>query len=136
MGIPLSKYRWNENSFDILLHYIYTFTDIPKKFDRKEEIAELRRNFSSPIKNELNNGELKILDIRCRQISKINFLLADITDELPYNDKSFDFIHIRDLVFDLRDKQRDSFIRECLRITEPKFGAKNVGPDLEKLEKN
>ncbi|CAG8762666.1 16436_t:CDS:2, partial [Dentiscutata erythropus] len=184
MGLSLSKYRQNENTFDTISQYIFTITGIPKKFDQEEEIAGLRHNlirevfngnFSSPIRNELNNGELKILDVGCgfgtwlfemssdfqncqfvgvdktpqhfiaNKPKNVDFVSADVTKGLPFNDESFDFIHIQNLVFDLRDKQWDSLIRECVRvlrpggyieITETKFGAKSFGPELEKLEKN
>ncbi|RIB09161.1 S-adenosyl-L-methionine-dependent methyltransferase [Gigaspora rosea] len=183
MGILLSKSRQNENGFDTISQYLFSVTGLPKKFDREEENAGLRHNlirelfngnFSSPIRDKLNDGGLMVLDVGCgfgtwlfdmssdfkdcqyvgvdktpqqfiaNKPKNVEFVTADVTDGLPFNDESFDFIHIRNLVFDLRDKQWDSLVQECVRIlkpggyieiTETEMPTKSAGPNMDKLGK-
>ncbi|CAG8843102.1 38112_t:CDS:2 [Gigaspora margarita] len=172
MGTSPSKYRKDVNCFDTISQYILSVTGVPKKFDREEEQAGLRHcivrelfngNFSSPIRNELNLGSLRVLDIGCgfgtwmfemssdfqkchyvgvditpqyfivNKPKNVDFINANINNGLPFHDESFDFIHIRHLVYDLQDNEWDSLIRES--ITETEMVTKNVGPSMAKLIK-
>ncbi|CAG8656471.1 9863_t:CDS:2, partial [Dentiscutata heterogama] len=183
MGTSSSKNRRDVNSFDTISQYVFSVTGVPKKFDREEEQAGLRHcivrelfneNFSSPIRNELTLGGLKVLDIGCgfgtwmfemssdfqkcqfvgvdktsqcfivNKPKNVDFVTADINNGLPFPNESFDFIHIRHLVYDLQDKEWDSLIRESVRvlrpggyieITEMEMVTKNFGPNMAKLAK-
>ncbi|CAG8774231.1 17744_t:CDS:2, partial [Dentiscutata erythropus] len=173
------KSRREARNFDTNSQYI--FSGIPKEFDREEESSGLwhsilrelfKGNFSSPIREKLNNGGLTILDIGCglgtwlfemssdfkecqyigvdltskqfisNKPKNVNFVTADITKGLPFRDESIDFVHIRNLVFDLRDEQWDSVIQDCTRIlkpggfievTEAEINSRNIGPIMEKF---
>ncbi|CAG8522095.1 14659_t:CDS:2 [Dentiscutata heterogama] len=181
MGVRLSKTNRNINSFDTNSQFVFSSTGIPKKFDREEEnqglnhclIRELfKGNFSSPIRERLNNGGLTILDVGCgfgswlfemssdfkncqfigvditpqhfiaNKPKNVNFITADITKGLPFREELFDFIHIRGIVLDLRDKEWDFLIQECVRVLKPggyievtecETKSKNLGPEMEKF---
>ncbi|RIB09636.1 hypothetical protein C2G38_2208304 [Gigaspora rosea] len=142
MGTSSSKYRKDVNCFDTISQYILSVTGIPKKFDQEVEQAGLRHcivreffngNFSSPIRNELNFGGLRVLDIGCgfgawlfemsADFQKCHYVGVDITPQ--YN-------------------EWDSLIRESVRvlrsggyieITETEMVTKNVGSSVAKLIK-
>ncbi|KAF0558089.1 S-adenosyl-L-methionine-dependent methyltransferase [Gigaspora margarita] len=131
-------------------------------------------NFLSPISCELRQGGLRVLDVGCgfgiwlfemssefpncsyvgvdmspqlfiaNKPKNVEFVLADVKDELPFPDDYFDFIFIRNMGFDLLETQWISLILECSRvlksggyfeITEAELRSMNDGPTLIKLSK-
>ncbi|CAJ0828855.1 8807_t:CDS:2 [Entrophospora sp. SA101] len=124
-------------------------------------------NFSSPVEDLLKNGSAKVLDVGCGlgtflcEISSyypksefigidvlslfptikpfnVNFIKKNIIDGLPFEDNSFDFVHIRSLFYDFTESQWMNIIyKETLRvlkpggwleIADPETRAYNTGP--------
>ncbi|CAG8471886.1 21742_t:CDS:2 [Gigaspora margarita] len=131
-------------------------------------------NFLSPIHSELKAGGLKVLDVGCgfgtwlfemssdfpnssyigvdltpqlftaTRPKNVDFLTANVTERLPFNDDSFDFVFIRNMAYDIQESQWKFLIQECTRvlkcggyieITEAELQALNCGPLLKKLSK-
>nr|CAG8436539.1 877_t:CDS:10 [Entrophospora candida] len=126
-----------------------------------------KSNFSSPVEDLLKNGSAKVLDVGCGlgtflcEISSdypksefigidvlslfptikpfnVNFIKKNIIDGLPFEDNSFDFVHIRSLFYDFTESQWMNIIyKETLRvlkpggwleIADPETRAYNTGP--------
>ncbi|CAG8527668.1 10873_t:CDS:2 [Scutellospora calospora] len=108
-----------------------------------------KANFLSPIKNELKSGGMRVLDVGCgfgiwlfemssdfpnnyyvgvdltpqlftkNKPSNVEFVTANIYDGLPFCDGSFDFVFLRNMVYDLQENKWPVLISECARVVKP-----------------
>ncbi|RIB14839.1 S-adenosyl-L-methionine-dependent methyltransferase [Gigaspora rosea] len=105
-------------------------------------------NFFSPVESILKRGNAKVLDIGCGFgtwiydmaknytlshftgidiiipkdviLSNVNFVQIDVLDGLKYPDCSFDYIHVRDLLWYITTKDaRNKVFPDLLRILKP-----------------
>jgi len=63
-------------------------------------------------------------------------LVADLTQPLPFDAESVDFIHTEDFVAALTLDQMHDFLRECRRILKPHGVMRLLTPDLEKFARS
>ncbi|CAG8600919.1 17213_t:CDS:2, partial [Dentiscutata heterogama] len=130
-------------------------------------------NFSSPIYDLLRSGGAKVLDIGCGQgawicemssdfpqcefvgteiVDKIipqikpsntSFIKANILEGLPFPDKHFDFVNIRNLLYDFTESEWENLvIPECIRvlknggwieISDSDLNIRNCGPETRRV---
>ncbi|KAF0558072.1 S-adenosyl-L-methionine-dependent methyltransferase [Gigaspora margarita] len=105
-------------------------------------------NFFSPVESILKRGNAKVLDIGCgfgtwiydmaknytlsnfigidiiipkdAILSNVSFVQADVLEGLQYSDCSFDYIHVRDLLWYITTKDaRSKLFPDLLRILKP-----------------
>ncbi|CAG8588442.1 6195_t:CDS:2 [Racocetra persica] len=149
--------------------------DIENSSLRHNIVRELfKGNISSPIHDELQLGGLRILDVGCgsgtwlfevssdyplcecigmdrtkpfidNRPKNVNFVLANILEEFPLCDNSFDFVYVRNLSYDLTEFQWTHLINECIRVlkpgcyfevTETELYMNNTGPIMKKMVGN
>jgi hypothetical protein len=60
-------------------------------------------------------------------------VIADLSKDLPFANRSVDFIHTEDFIAALELEQAKHFLRECARILKPTGVMRVLTPDLAKL---
>ncbi|CAJ0912895.1 11892_t:CDS:10 [Entrophospora sp. SA101] len=124
-----------------------------------------QKNFCSPLDDLLRYGGAKVLDVGCGagtfllemghdypeseflgidispmypseiKPSNVKFEQIDVLEGLPYDDSSFDFVVIRNMITAFSIDDWDFCIQELIRVTKPEFEipASNRGPVAKKL---
>ncbi|RIA98247.1 S-adenosyl-L-methionine-dependent methyltransferase [Glomus cerebriforme] len=130
-------------------------------------------NFSSPIQDILSDPDAKILDVGCGSgfwviemaadyskpsyigldklplfpkstfPSNVQFLQHDLSEGLPFEDNTFEFVHIQALGSEFTEPEWESFVYKelarvlkpggWLEICDPEFEMTNCGPTLKQL---
>ncbi|RIB15250.1 S-adenosyl-L-methionine-dependent methyltransferase [Gigaspora rosea] len=142
-----------------------------EKLNHEFQLQIWNSNFLSPVESILKCGNAKVLDIGCGfgtwiydmaknytlshftgidiktpkevNLSNVSFVQADVLEGLQYSDCSFDYIHIRDLLWYITTKDaRNKLFPDLSRILKPggwieslEYGPEimNTGPNTQLL---